>query len=1093
MADAGEIKARVVIEYDGSGIDAAKEDLAKLGELAGGIGGEGGIGDAIAAMGDQFAEGTKGAEGLTEALSENEDALKANEEAISEVNDALDEHQQVAQDAASAQEAFSGQVEETAKQLKEVPPALDDVTKSTQAASTQVAASGDSFDAMSEQVAAFQDIIADPTPHQALQDYLTTNQQSLDEFTKAIGSENAGILVNMAQPPNAAEAYQAFTEQFSQIGGGGIGETDLGIVPETWNDASTAAKAASASIAEANQSMAGVVPTAADADKAVAEFFGKTDDAAAKTGGIFDSVFGENGAFGGIGGSLGEMFGGVMQTFDAIARPLFAMQMLGQMASSFGSYIYNANLAAEGPNASNPSSFTSQVDQLTKGIQNSGNAFAVGYGEGLLPAINAQNNVNAKTGNNTNPFQGVGQFFGGATGAIADIAEMAGGGPVGAITGQEGLMNLWAQMNGQPLPYPGPIQATGHASPYLQAIGLRMQGYDVNAPVPAPTPDIGADWSYFQNMPTTYTGPNEAPITRQDVQNQMNQMNQNPIGRFLSNVLGFGGNENALLGGGTPDNTLGGASLANWTTQTAFPAIGNFFGGIGNFIGGLGQDWHNLGEWMSGGQGQTSTGAPVGFAGGCFVAGTRVQLADGTERTIETLQVGEQVLGSEGTRQFPVTVLACMAFPDKQTYELTFSDGNTLTLTDAHPLHSPLQGWKSLSSESTKRENPGLEVTVLEVGDVISTIHGECRLAAIEERQREHVYNIHVDGSHTFYANGVLVHNKVETAGVGQQISDQVGGIQLPHIDLGGMGGQLAGAFSGIQLPHLDLGNIGSSLGGAFSGIQLPHLDLGSIGSSLGGAFSGIQLPHLDLGSMGSSLAGAFSGIQLPHLDLGNIGASLAGAFSGISLPPIPNFGSMIQGALGGMFSGISLPPIPDVGSMIQGALGGMFSGISLPPIPDIGAMIQGALGGIFSGIQLPSIPDIGGMINGAIGGIFGSVHMPQIPDFGSMINGAISGIFSSIHMPSIPGFASGIEGFSGGLAMVGEAGPELVSLPSGSSVYPLTMGSGVGNSSPISLGGGGGVQTANIIVQLDSQTLISLMGVSLMQTINVSTGKRSW
>ncbi len=39
--------------------------------------------------------------------------------------------------------------------------------------------------------------------------------------------------------------------------------------------------------------------------------------------------------------------------------------------------------------------------------------------------------------------------------------------------------------------------------------------------------------------------------------------------------------------------------------------------------------------------------------------------------------------------------------------------------------------------------------------------------------------------------------------------------------------------------------------------------------------------------------------------------------------------------------------------------------------------------------------------------------------------------------LPHIPGFASGVTNFSGGLAMVGERGPELVHLPRGSSVTP--------------------------------------------------------
>jgi hypothetical protein len=46
---------------------------------------------------------------------------------------------------------------------------------------------------------------------------------------------------------------------------------------------------------------------------------------------------------------------------------------------------------------------------------------------------------------------------------------------------------------------------------------------------------------------------------------------------------------------------------------------------------------------------------------------------------------------------------------------------------------------------------------------------------------------------------------------------------------------------------------------------------------------------------------------------------------------------------------------------------------------------------------------------------------------------------------PRVPGFAEGVENFGGGLALVGERGPELVNLPSGSDVLPFGRGSGGG------------------------------------------------
>lgn len=47
---------------------------------------------------------------------------------------------------------------------------------------------------------------------------------------------------------------------------------------------------------------------------------------------------------------------------------------------------------------------------------------------------------------------------------------------------------------------------------------------------------------------------------------------------------------------------------------------------------------------------------------------------------------------------------------------------------------------------------------------------------------------------------------------------------------------------------------------------------------------------------------------------------------------------------------------------------------------------------------------------------------------------------------PRVPGFASGVDDFAGGLAVVGERGPELVNLPPHSSVYPSGTGGSVTN-----------------------------------------------
>lgn len=74
-----------------------------------------------------------------------------------------------------------------------------------------------------------------------------------------------------------------------------------------------------------------------------------------------------------------------------------------------------------------------------------------------------------------------------------------------------------------------------------------------------------------------------------------------------------------------------------------------------------------------------------------------------------------------------------------------------------------------------------------------------------------------------------------------------------------------------------------------------------------------------------------------------------------------------------------------------------------------------------------------------------------------------------------LPGFADGVTGFRGGLAMVGERGPELVRLPSGSDVIPNH-----------SLGAIGGGQAIEVIVrgEISGQTIL-LAGSRAQKSLN--------
>lgn len=111
-------------------------------------------------------------------------------------------------------------------------------------------------------------------------------------------------------------------------------------------------------------------------------------------------------------------------------------------------------------------------------------------------------------------------------------------------------------------------------------------------------------------------------------------------------------------------------------------------------------------------------------------------------------------------------------------------------------------------------------------------------------------------------------------------------------------------------------------------------------------------------------------------------------------------------------------------------------------------------------------IKDIPGRIVGAVGNI-GNLLRDKLGDWD------IPGPLGKVR-DVIPGFATGVRNFSGGLAVVGEAGPELVNLPRGSDVIP-------NNELPSSFSGrsiGGASQpqaTQQTVINFDPQIQIGM------------------
>ena len=146
-----------------------------------------------------------------------------------------------------------------------------------------------------------------------------------------------------------------------------------------------------------------------------------------------------------------------------------------------------------------------------------------------------------------------------------------------------------------------------------------------------------------------------------------------------------------------------------------------------------------------------SGGGSSGGGGGCFLPGTMVELENGEEKEIEKIEIGEIVRGGKVTNK--------MSYSVDHWYKL-----NDLDITGGHPVWIEDKGWCCIEPEDYYKEcewynaEPELSPMKIEMGDM--TTAGEITLLErIDEEAFTEVWNITVEGEHTYYVNGILVHN----------------------------------------------------------------------------------------------------------------------------------------------------------------------------------------------------------------------------------------------------------------------------------------------------------------------------------------------
>lgn len=134
----------------------------------------------------------------------------------------------------------------------------------------------------------------------------------------------------------------------------------------------------------------------------------------------------------------------------------------------------------------------------------------------------------------------------------------------------------------------------------------------------------------------------------------------------------------------------------------------------------------------------------------------------------------------------------------------------------------------------------------------------------------------------------------------------------------------------------------------------------------------------------------------------------------------LPIVGNVFKG-IGDVWNNSLKPILNGIIEFVQG----VFSGNWSRAWEGVVSIVKGIFSGIVTAVKSP-INTVIGIINNFINGL----NKLQVPDWVPAIGG------KGINIPNIPMLYKGTDYFKGGMAIVGEQGPELVEMPRGSRVY---------------------------------------------------------
>lgn len=150
----------------------------------------------------------------------------------------------------------------------------------------------------------------------------------------------------------------------------------------------------------------------------------------------------------------------------------------------------------------------------------------------------------------------------------------------------------------------------------------------------------------------------------------------------------------------------------------------------------------------------------------CFDPGTKILMADGSEKNIEDVEIGDMVMSlNEDTGEF-IAQRVSDTIINKKSTDLVYvylSNGVRIGMRAYHPLLTT-KGYKTLrpNAPEVKRDLGNVRLGELKVGDTLVGYERNVMVLSVIKRievEDYYTYNLSVEGYHNYIANGVVVHN----------------------------------------------------------------------------------------------------------------------------------------------------------------------------------------------------------------------------------------------------------------------------------------------------------------------------------------------